>query len=239
MVLDLNIDGIQVMNKNNFKDKIIKIRIQTELLDNIVFFLLFLIISNFIVKVGIHPIFTFFTFYFVYFGLFIKITNGYTIGNFLTKSKIVSLDGKKISLYSLQKKKYYESSFFIKNFYSGEQIINGYGQFDFDIELDLTVLPNNEELNNLNKEEIYKYNFYMDISHLFIRYILFIFGSLFVFIYFIDSFKTKLLGDLAVDMFFLFLLGVWFISDSIIPKWMKTAYIVLFFLLILKIVLRG
>jgi hypothetical protein len=168
------------------KNYLNKKRVLTNIIDTFIFFPLFFpllpLLINRIIGIDIFNSFLFLPLFFIgYFGLITKMTNGYTIGGLITKTQIINLNQKKMSVIQYSKRTLLGLVSFLKCFVSGVRIMNGIGQYNYDKKYNTTVLPNDISIQSLDKSTIYTYHFYLDIFWIYIKYsfgLMFIVGTI-------------------------------------------------------------
>ena len=108
--------------------------------------------------------------FFIYFGVIVKLTNGYTLGGFLTKTRTVSIEKKEITSISYAKRTLSGIVSIFKMFFTGSKTMNGIGQYKYDEKYHMTVLPKDILLSSLDKKEIQIHHYLFDIVLLYLKY---------------------------------------------------------------------
>lgn len=99
----------------------------------------------------------------LYFGIFVKLTNGYTIGGLITGIKIVSLDSKPLTIISCAKRflsAWNSNIYYIGYIYTK---INSIGQFYYDEEYNTTIVKRGNKISNTDSIKYYEHNFAKEI----------------------------------------------------------------------------
>ena len=101
--------------------------------------------------------------YILYFGVFVKFTNGYTIGGFITGIKIVKLDDKKLEVLNCAKR--FLSAWNSGTYYTGYIYtkINSIGQFYYDEKYNTTIIRRGKIIPDVNNIKYYEHNFAKEI----------------------------------------------------------------------------
>jgi len=102
--------------------------------------------------------------YIVYFGLVPKLTNGYTLGGFITQMRLFSLNKMPINIPDFYRRAFDIFVFYWKTIYTHEIKINNFHQWKPDIKYNITLLPNSFDFQNLdtrdNWQEVDYYLYY-------------------------------------------------------------------------------
>ncbi|WP_419771421.1 MAG: RDD family protein [Candidatus Marinarcus sp.] len=95
----------------------------------------------------------------LYFGIFVKLTNGYTIGGLITGIKIISLDGKPLTIIGCAKR--FLSAWNSNIYYTGYIYtkINSIGQFYYDEKYNTTIVKRGNKIPNTDSIKYYEHNF--------------------------------------------------------------------------------
>jgi len=95
----------------------------------------------------------------LYFGLFVKLTDGYTIGGFITGIKIVRLDGKKLDTLNCAKR--FLNAWNSGTYYTGYIYtkINSIGQFYYDEKYNTTIVIRGQTIPKTDNIKYYEHNF--------------------------------------------------------------------------------
>ena len=173
------------------KDKIIHLirqRIISSILD---FYLFGFIASFFLYVVGFTPIdsnlvpwLTVLVAFIFYFGVIAKILDGYTLGGFLLKVRIIKMDHSNLGIVFLTKRAFLSMFIYLTSCSFRCTKFNSLGQFKFDEKFGTTVI-NSREKNvffDQNKKEYYEYNYLLDWQTN--KYIIYAFFILILFLLF-------------------------------------------------------
>ena len=119
-----------------------------------------------------------FTFGFIFqFGIFVVLTNGYTVGGFIMRLKVVKLNDEKLKLWETVKRflsAWNQVSVF--TFYTHTKM-NTLGQFYYDKEFNTTIINSNSTIQKISDIEDIEYNYAKELLLFFI--IFFIISSIF------------------------------------------------------------
>ena len=164
------------MKKTNLKMYINKKRILTNVVDAFIFipwiFPLLPIIMGEIININIDNFLVFLLplLFIIYFGFFVKITHGYTLGGLITKTRIINISDYQLSTIGYTKRVLSGIWSVVQTFISGDKKMNGIGQYTYDEKYHTTVLPNDISIDSLNKNITYKYHFFYDIYWFYLKY---------------------------------------------------------------------
>ncbi len=105
----------------------------------------------------------------VYFAIFPLLSSGYTLGGKILKMKVISITQKKLNIFDYLHRIIKGTTFSI--FSKNSIHINGYGQHDYDIWMELTILPDHILLATLEKDENYILDKLFDSRFIFYKYL--------------------------------------------------------------------
>ena len=150
------------------KEKMVHL-IRKRILSSVVDFYLFaLMVSLFLYIVGLTEIksalisvVALIVAFIVYFGVIVKVSDGYTLGGFLFKVKIITIDYSKLEILSLIKRAFVGIGMYITSCSFRCTRFNTLGQFKFDEKFGTTVVDGREKNPFLDRNEIgyYHYDF--------------------------------------------------------------------------------
>lgn len=110
------------------------------------------------------PWLTFLIAFIFYFGVIVKITDGYTLGGFLLKIKIIKMDHSSLGILFLSKRAFIGMFMYVTSYSFRCTKFNSLGQFKFDENFGTTVI-NSREKNvffDQNEKEYYEYDYLLD-----------------------------------------------------------------------------
>jgi len=168
------------------KNRILKKRILKSFYDLLIFIPIFfpiipLLLSK-VFNTTVFNSFVSFPFMFIlYFGIIPKITNGYTLGGLFSRMKIISINNERISIYLYIKRTFFAIYEFAILPIKGIVRINKLGQLNYDKKFNTTVLPRETPINILEANEVYIYNFIIDIVVEYIKLFFILFFTLYIF----------------------------------------------------------
>ena len=157
--------------QNIQKDKIIHL-IRQRIISSILDFYLFGLIASFFLYVmaftpidsNLVPLLTVLIAFIFYFGVIVKISDGYTLGGFLLKVKIIKMDHSDLGILFLSKRAFIGMLIYVSSCSFRCTKFNSLGQFKFDEKFGTTVV-NGREKNvffDQNKKEYYEYDYLLD-----------------------------------------------------------------------------
>jgi len=108
-----------------------------------------------------------------YFVVFVKLTNGYTLGGLIVSIKIIMLNNKQLEIGMLLKRLFYAIFLPIKFSFFRAVKVNSLGQFYFDEKYNTTIVDRNKNtLNMENKIEYYEHDYALEYIVFFGKYFL-------------------------------------------------------------------
>lgn len=163
------------MTDKDFKKNITNKRILLNVIDlflfSPLFFPLFPIIIGKLTNIQIfNSFFLLPSLFIIYFGFIPVLTNGYSLGGLIIKMQILTLKNNKLSILDYLRRILVGWQSIMKSWVSGERIMNGIGQYDYDIKYDTTILPDSTSPEMLDKKIIYRYDFLFDIFLVYLSY---------------------------------------------------------------------
>jgi len=153
------------------KDKIIHL-IRQRIISSIIDFYLFGCIASFFLYIvglahfnsDLVPWLTLLITFIFYFGVIVKISDGYTLGGFLFKVKIIKMDHSNLDILFLSKRAFIGMFIYLASCSFRCTKFNSLGQFKFDEKFGTTVI-NSREKNvffDQNEKEYYEYDYLLD-----------------------------------------------------------------------------
>ena len=108
-----------------------------------------------------------------YFAIFVKLTNGYTLGGLIVGTKIIMLNNKQIEIRLLLKRLFYAIFLPVKFSFFRVVKVNSLGQFYFDEKYNTTIVNRNKNTLNIeNKIEYYEHDYALEYIVFFGKYFL-------------------------------------------------------------------
>ncbi len=112
----------------------------------------------------------------LHFGIFVKLTNGYTIGGLVTGLRIVKLDGEKLEVMDCTKRflnGWNRATYFYAYMYTK---VNSIGQFYYDEKFNTTIIRRGREIPKKINIKNYEHNYAKEFILIFIVLYLVLFG---------------------------------------------------------------
>lgn len=134
--------------------KILNKRILSNMINFFVYFLIYFIISKIITEDYSMPFLLSLPIgiliYIIYFGFIPKVTNGYTLGGFITQMRLFSLNKTPINISDSYKRAFDVFLFYNKWGYMHKVLVNSVYQWEPDIKYNITLLPKDFEIKDLS-----------------------------------------------------------------------------------------
>ena len=111
------------------------------------------------------------------FGVFVILTNGYTVGGFIMRLKIVQLDGEKLKLWKMVQRFLSSWNQLYKFVFYSHTKVNTLGQFYYDEIFQTTIISSSENIPEVSNIEYLEYNYAKEFL---IFFIVFLFISKFI-----------------------------------------------------------